>query len=128
MNFTLPARITPFARVLLAVAVVITFYQATVPQPVDHLPPSNIDKVLHAAAFFTLAFLAELSFPEGRTIGWRVLFLVVFGIFIELVQVYIPWRSSEFLDVVADCTGIAFWFLLGVVVRRMVKNREGVTF
>lgn len=127
MKFTLPARITPVARVLLAIAVVITLYQATIPQPVDLLPSNYFDKVLHASAFFVLSFLAELSFPGRRTLGWRLLALTSFGIFVEMVQVYIPWRSSEFMDVVADCTGMTLWLLLAMVVRRMVTNREGLT-
>jgi VanZ family protein len=78
----------------------------------------NSDKFLHALAFFTLAFLSDLSFPSGKLLLRKLIFLLFFGIFIELVQVYLPWRSAEMMDLVADCAGMVLYLVPVSVVRR----------
>jgi VanZ family protein len=126
MNDTVRNRIITIARVLFVAALLFTFYKATAPCLVEPQPPYK-DKVLHAFAFFMLYLLAEQAFPEHRHFGRKVLFLVAFGVVIELVQFFLPWRSAEMMDVVADCAGIALCVAPASVIRRMMGLRgEGV--
>jgi|TARA_B110000305_G_C19331364_1_gene584134 VanZ family protein len=41
-----------------------------------------------------------------------------YGILIEVVQLYLPYRSFEFLDILADVSGILFAGLL----MKFIKN------
>jgi len=42
--------------------------------------------------------------------------VLAYGILIEIVQIYIPYRSFEFLDIFADLTGIiAASFLINLL-------------
>ncbi len=46
---------------------------------------------------------------------------LTFGILIEFIQYFVPWRSTEALDVVADAGGL----LIGFVVIKLVDMLKG---
>jgi VanZ family protein len=118
MRHNILSSIVTIARILLCAAVVFTLYEATMPNPFRSPVTDNSDKFLHALAFFTLAFLADMSFPSVKLFLRKLIFLLFFGIFIELVQVYLPWRSAEMMDLVADGAGMVLYFVPVSVVRR----------
>ncbi|MET0378418.1 MAG: VanZ family protein [Spongiibacteraceae bacterium] len=64
------------------------------------------DKGDHTLAFFVLSVLAMLSWP--RQPWWRLaLWLIGYGVLIEIVQAFLPSREASLLDLLADSTGIA---------------------
>ena len=76
-----------------------------------HPPPSvdfGWDKLNHILAFTALAFCATLGSQASR--GVRILLLsalLAFGGLIEVLQLFVPGRSSEWGDLLADSLGIA---------------------
>lgn len=111
--------ITYTARISLVFAICFILYEAAIPHPI---PPPRMDfgdKVLHAAAFFTLTMLTELSFPSLKLLLWKVMFLLAFGLFIEWIQSLLPWRSAAASDFLADVIGIAA-FLVPILLTRLV--------
>jgi VanZ family protein len=80
------------------------------------------DKTLHCIAFGILAWLACRAFryfsPEvpGRALGFGFASSVALGGGLELWQAFLPYRSAEFLDFVADAVGalIAVLIIAGV--------------
>lgn len=65
------------------------------------------DKVNHGLAFTALGFSAYLGYPSSRGTRIRWLcFLVAFGALIEVLQHYVPGRSSEWGDLLADSIGV----------------------
>ena len=62
------------------------------------------DKINHAIAFFILTGLGFLAYK------FRYIYLffigLFFGVIIELFQSFTKYRSAEFLDLVADLSGI----------------------
>lgn len=73
------------------------------------------DKMEHFIAFFLLSLLLNRA---SSTIHHRirnVLALLAFGIFIEIIQYFIPERDADFFDFIADAMGIAaFQFIFSV--------------
>ncbi|ALO46030.1 VanZ family protein [Pseudohongiella spirulinae] len=71
-------------------------------------PPGagQVDKLVHGLVFalcayaVTRAWLGECSLPA------LALMLAVFAVFTELAQVFIPGRSGDVLDVLADASGL----------------------
>ncbi|MEO5331780.1 MAG: VanZ family protein [Magnetococcus sp. YQC-5] len=72
------------------------------------------DKGQHFIAFFILALLGSWIFP-WRTLN-LVIFLLLFGAGIECMQYFIPWRTAELFDFLADMLGI----LAGVAVAYLI--------
>jgi hypothetical protein len=71
----------------------------------------GVDKWAHAAAFAVLAlWFAGQYRPRAY---WRIAFgLLAYGLFIEICQRSISYRTAEWYDVVADVIGIALGLML----------------
>jgi len=94
-------------RSLLFLLVVAVSYFALAP-----VPPAGIDfgwdKLNHIAAFAALAISTTLGFPASRyALRNTVLGLLAYGAMIELLQLLVPGRSSDWEDLLADSIGIA---------------------
>ena len=77
------------------------------------------DKVSHVLAFFVLSLLVDGSWPSLRFGALKMVGLLGYGLFIEMVQHFVPRRSASFLDLVADGVGILLYLSLTLVVRRL---------
>lgn len=89
-----------FGLVLIAVSML-----AFMPGP-DVPVSTRWDKGDHTLAFFVLSALATFAWPGHP--WWRLaLWLLGYGVLIEIVQAFLPSRESSLLDVLADSTGIA---------------------
>ena len=63
------------------------------------------DKLLHFFCFLYLTIVTWLSRIFSKEFLLYVIVLA-YGILIEIVQIYIPYRSFEFLDIFADFLGV----------------------
>lgn len=85
--------------------------------------PISSDKLNHAAAFFVLAFLIDNAFPRVRFLRVKIWPLIVYGVLIEVIQRFVA-RDPSVLDVLADCTGIAVYWLLRQWLRRVLLSQS----
>ena len=110
------------------VPVVACFLIATTPSP-GGLVASMSGVVAHTIAFAYLAF--ALSLAHFRQGPWLpvVIWLVAFGVLIEIVQFFVAGRSAELIDVTVDGIGIAFGALVFAGYRRVREHIaiEGLT-
>ena len=100
--------ITAAARLALVAALAaITWLAAT------SLPPPGLesiwDKLQHVAAFLTLGLLADRSFPRTRFGAAKIAALLAYGVAIEALQYFLPWREASLPDILADAAGIALY-------------------
>lgn len=98
-------------RLALAVAASVCVAMALMPKP-PLLPGNPSDKLLHAAAFMTLAILARMAFPKAQ--AWAiVVWLSALGLAIECAQA-LPavGRNASLADWLVDVAASA----VGVVV------------
>ncbi|WP_457621640.1 VanZ family protein [Persephonella sp.] len=80
----------------LAVIFIVSVY------PVKELPGD--DKLMHFLTYFLLAVVIKFSLKTGY---WCSFFYGSFyGLFIEIVQYFLPYRSGEYGDFVADIFGV----------------------
>ena len=121
----MPSRlVTAAARVSLAIAVGAVLFLATTRQPLPDLAALS-DKANHALAFAVLALLADFSFPRARFGLAKAAALLAFGVAIEAVQHFLPWREASAMDVVADLAGIALYAVAAPFVTRLPLLRAG---
>jgi glycopeptide antibiotics resistance protein len=129
VSVTSPARLTAGALLLIYVlflAAVLMEYHPTVAidvvarfglwlqskgAPAVLTAPGRVEFLLNTAMFAPVAFLAAVAFPRHPWANWVVYGFVLSGA-VELLQgVYLPPRSAQFVDVVANTLGA----LLGAV-------------
>ena len=75
------------------------------------------DKLLHFFCFLyltTIGWLSRIIYKEL----WLYVIVLAYGTLIEIVQIYIPYRSFEFLDIFADFLGI----LVGTFLINFLKD------
>jgi hypothetical protein len=105
----------PAFRLLLAVGLAFATWQALMPAPVIDAPGS--DKLVHVAAFFAFALLADLGWPDARYWLPKALPLLAYGGLIEVAQSTTASRSAEWLDLAADGAGLALYALAAPLLR-----------
>ncbi|OGW36449.1 MAG: hypothetical protein A2010_17185 [Nitrospirae bacterium GWD2_57_9] len=114
---TIPKSTTNLYRTLLVLALAAISYLATT-REVAIMEDMN-DKVSHMLAFFVLSLLVDGSWPTLRFGAAKVFSLFGYGLFIEIVQHFLPRRSASLLDLAADGAAILLYLSLTPVVRRL---------
>ena len=90
------------------------FWQSSGPLPPETPSLPGLDKLAHAAVYALLAWLAARAFA---TLPWKAysglipwtaaLFAALYGLSDEVHQAFVPGRSADFWDLVADTLGAA---------------------
>lgn len=71
-----------------------------------------IDKVLHAGVFFVLAISFFYKLATPMNMGFILSWLLLGGLFVEAIQQFIPGRSADINDVIANMFGVlAAWYV-----------------
>ncbi|MFH1768970.1 MAG: VanZ family protein [Candidatus Omnitrophota bacterium] len=80
-----------------------------------------LDKAVHFFMYFFLACLSGRAFVNMA--GWvRISFIYAFswGIIMELIQYYLPYRSFEWKDILSNLLGCILGIYLYVIRRRKI--------
>lgn len=83
--------------------------------------PLKNDKLEHFAAFASLAFIAHHATRAG--FGAQLFLLLGYGAWIELVQYFLPYRTSAVNDFMADISGVCTYHACYQVYEWMRQNR-----
>ncbi len=100
-------------KLALLLALAATLVVTTMPPEAVHADRIN-DKTAHVLTFLLLAFLSHRAFPAAA-IPWKAASLFAYGLLIECIQYYIPYRDFSLLDQLANTVGILLFFLLNRV-------------
>lgn len=79
-------------------------YLGLTPSPEKSVPMFN-DKLMHFSGYFVAALSISFAHPT-RPLWLRAIFLIVFSIAIEIGQHFMPPRSFDVLDIVANSMGV----------------------
>jgi VanZ family protein len=105
-------------RLLFFSALITIFYLAVIPRHISVIPDLG-DKFEHLGAFLVLAFLLDFSFhPTGFNVK-KFSFLLGYGLLIEIVQSFLPFRDFSLGDLVADTLGICLYCLSFALRKRL---------
>ncbi|MBU2710034.1 VanZ family protein [Zooshikella harenae] len=99
------------ARLALGICLIAISILAFSPAVIDPLVHTS-DKLKHGFAFLVLGYLVDAAWPTSSFHHQKWLFLLSYGVFIEVVQYFIPYRSASLLDLLADTSGIVCYWLL----------------
>ena len=118
-KFSIAHYIESFAwlfKVIFYLALLLGSYLAFSPLDASFQTKFN-DKALHFLGFFVMSLCAQLAHPTAR-FTLLALGLISFGLLIELIQAYLPYRSFSWWDLAADAAGIGCYFILFAKVLR----------
>lgn len=109
------------ARTSFFSAILLISYLAFSSDPPD-LAMSMSDKFNHALAFFVLAMVLDQAYAQLKMMWGVALPLIVYGLFIEIVQGQLGYREMSLLDVGADSIGIALYAICRGWVRNLLQR------
>jgi len=89
--------------------------------PLEHTTLDHHDKLNHILAFWVLSFLIDFAYPKVSFYKYKLISLLVYGCFIEVVQHFLPYRTFSMLDIAADLVGVLFYI---IVKRRLIAIRS----
>ena len=113
----------PLWRALLTALLVAITYLALVPDPPRGVS-TGWDKSNHALAFASLGIASVWAiWPRPRQWGRLVVALLAYGGAIEIAQSFLPPRSGEWQDLLADGVGIALGLMVASVVMGLARRR-----
>jgi VanZ family protein len=95
-------------RLLLGLALALITWIATTELPGPVIFDLN-DKLNHLAAFFTLALLSDFAFRGSGFGPAKFLPLLGYGLLLESVQHFLPYRDFSLLDLGADALGMTLY-------------------
>jgi VanZ family protein len=98
-------------RASLCLSLIIITILAVIPLDYPEVAGIN-DKFSHIAAFYVLSLLADYSFPETKINPAKIMPLLFYGVSIEWIQYYIPYREFSVFDILADAVGIMAYAIL----------------
>jgi VanZ family protein len=112
------------ARFILAVTIAIISWQATIQNGIEATPVENGDKILHFLAFGALALLLDYSFSRNRFGAVKIISLILYGLALEVVQSFLPYRSASAADLFADILGISTYACVIPPLKRLHLHRR----
>jgi VanZ family protein len=80
---------------------------------------TSSDKYAHFIAFFVLSVLLLFAYSFSKPFFSTVLFMMLFGLVIEAIQIFVPYRSFSLLDFGADLLGV----FIALIIFRLVANK-----
>jgi VanZ family protein len=90
--------------------------------PKTKITITNIDKVYHSIAYFTLTIswlIVYYKKPQKKNI--IVICSIIFGIIIELLQSTLTnYRTGEYLDVIANSSGV----ILALLIFNLISKKK----
>lgn len=100
----------------------------------SELPGENVenaDKIVHFIMYFSLAFVLGrdlYSVRQSLSASWwtvTVLLPSLFGVLMEAVQFFLPYRSASLFDMAANISGAAIGTALSfVVIDRFIRKKS----
>jgi len=106
------------SRLMLIAALATISWQATVQTGIE-LHVENGDKLLHFLAFAALAVLVDFAFPKSRFGLLKIIPLILYGLAIEYVQSFLPYRSASLADLLVDIAGIGVYMISIPILQRL---------
>ncbi|MCK9224750.1 MAG: VanZ family protein [Candidatus Muirbacterium halophilum] len=110
-----------FYRFLFFSALISIFIIAVLPSEKLSTTMKINDILNHSAAFITLSFLFSLSFKKTKSL-YLFVSLAFYGILIETVQYFLPWRSCDLKDFLVDISAIIIFILINKLYKWRIKE------
>lgn len=115
-----------------AAAIFVLSSMPTIPMPPEYYEVPNVDKLLHTLLYFGLGILLCFAFHNAsnpkiseRAIHFSLLIGILYGIFDEVHQWFVPGRAATLIDVAFNTLGVLIALLAFLIWKRWkIKKSE----
>lgn len=106
-----PGWVLGTVRALWVLATAAVVWGSLTPVPLDLLPVPEGDKIVHFGAYALLSGLGAWSLPGSRGRGLSAASMAALGSLIEVLQYWVPGRSSSWADAACNVAGagLGYW-------------------
>lgn len=104
-------------RIVFVLALTGHTYLSLTPSVPEFVP--QFDKANHAAAYFAVGLIADWAFPSVGYLLHKGAPLFLYGLLMEILQRYVPGRTFEGLDLVANAAGLLLYAALVALIRKL---------
>ena len=91
--------------------------------PIAKTSLSMNDKIVHAAAYFSLMLACDFSWRSGKSLITKALLVFVYSGLIEYAQDLVPGRHMSSYDLAANAAGIGVFLMLVPVFNKLQLYR-----
>jgi VanZ family protein len=115
------ARLVRLSRAVGSACVLVLIVLSVLPG--DERPHTGFPgQIEHAAAYFGTAVFLALGYPTARGRVATIALLVGLAAVLEMIQLLIPGRHSQFIDWVASSFGAGFGVLAVILMERLLAR------
>ncbi len=105
-------------RLILIISLLLILLLAMI--ELDHPVINSVnDKLGHVMAFVYLAFVLDFSIPDSQFNLLKIIPLLGYGLLIEIIQYFLPYRTFSLFDFLADGAGIVLYILVIPLLRHI---------
>lgn len=84
--------------------------------------PIHSDYLIHVLLFFVLVLLAKFSHLKIK-LSILALLMLLTAIIAEVVQIYIPQRTFNYIDLISNISGVLLGFVF-LILREVLKRKK----
>ena len=97
------------------IIILLSVYPGNVCEPSNECKAvlKKYNQLNHFISYFIAGITGFLAYPETRNFFKLLISLLLLAIFLEIIQIWIPKRSFEFLDMLSNNSGVVIG--LGVI-------------
>ena len=83
------------------------------------------DKLLHFSGYVLFIISAMIAYQ--KRLGLMFILLFAYSVMIELIQYFLPYRSFEVMDILANVSGLITGTLLWMAGKRIIMRKRGIS-
>ena len=85
------------------------------------------DKLLHFSGYVIFIISAMLAYGKRRSFVFLFMLLFAYSVLIECIQYFLPYRSFEVKDILANLAGLSVGSVIWFVVTRFADRHQSGT-
>ncbi len=82
------------------------------------ITPDYLVSTNHLYAFFLLSMIGFLTYVKFNSLNFLFLYLIFLSIILEILHIFIPVRSFEFLDLFGNLFGVSIVLLFNLTYKK----------
>ena len=121
-------KLIDYLKLLPAIVIaILIFYFSSLSNPLPAGPPGppspiDINILLHLCEFAGLSFFVAYGYFSKFEVRYPITFTIIFAIFDEIHQYFVPNRFFDLFDISIDIIGVILGFLVYILFKKLIER------